>query len=65
MLSKAAQRDIGTLLHPYTHLSAIRRRGPLVFERGKGVYVFDSEGKERFLRSVRGELVNAEPAPQR
>lgn len=24
----------------------------------------DSEGKERFLRSVRGELVNAEPAPQ-
>jgi hypothetical protein len=25
----------------------------------------DTEGKERFLRSVRGQLVNAEPAPQR
>src|SRR5690242_5094268 len=45
MLSELAQRDIGTLLHPYTNLSAVRRRGPLVFERGKGIYVYDTEGK--------------------
>jgi len=45
MLTELALRDIGALLHPYTNLSAIRRRGPLVFERGKGIYVFDREGK--------------------
>jgi 4-aminobutyrate--pyruvate transaminase len=41
-----AVRDIETLVHPYTNLSAFRDSGPLVFERAKGVYVFDTEGRD-------------------
>lgn len=45
MLSNLAARDVETLLHPYTNLSAHRRTGPLVLERGEGVHVFDTEGR--------------------
>jgi len=45
-LSNAAHRDIETLIHPYTDLAAFRETGPLVLERGKGVHVWDSDGKE-------------------
>jgi 4-aminobutyrate---pyruvate transaminase len=44
-LSNLAVRDIETLIHPYTHLAALRETGPLILERGKGVFVYDSEGK--------------------
>jgi len=44
-LSNLAVRDIETLVHPYTNLDQFRRSGPLVIERGKGVYVYDVEGK--------------------
>jgi 4-aminobutyrate--pyruvate transaminase len=44
-LSNTAVRDIETVAHPYTNLAAFRETGPLVFERGKGVYVYDTEGK--------------------
>src|ERR1700689_4689864 len=46
VLSNVAARDVETLLHPYTNLDAIRNTGPLVIERAKGVYVYDSDGKE-------------------
>ncbi len=45
-LSNLAVRDIETLVHPYTQLAAFRESGPLVLERGNGVFVYDSEGKE-------------------
>ncbi len=45
MLTNLAVRDIETLVHPYTNLDQFRRSGPLVLERGKGVFVYDSEGK--------------------
>ncbi|WP_137390710.1 aminotransferase [Rhodoligotrophos defluvii] len=45
-LSNLAVRDIETLIHPYTNLATHREAGPLVLERGKGIYVYDSEGKE-------------------
>jgi 4-aminobutyrate---pyruvate transaminase len=45
-LSNLAVRDVETLVHPYTNLAALRAAGPLVFERGQGVYVYDSAGKE-------------------
>jgi len=45
MLSNLAVRDIETLIHPYTNLDQFRSSGPLVLERGRGVYVYDSEGK--------------------
>src|SRR5438309_4268545 len=44
-LSNIAARDVGTLIHPYTHLAFIRETGPLVLDRGQGVFVYDTEGK--------------------
>jgi 4-aminobutyrate---pyruvate transaminase len=44
-LSNLAVRDVETLVHPYTNLARFRDDGPLVIERGRGVYVYDSTGK--------------------
>jgi 4-aminobutyrate--pyruvate transaminase len=53
MLSNLAVRDIETLVHPYTNLATHRETGPLVLESGKGVYVYDSAGKE-YLEGMAG-----------
>ena len=45
MLSNLAARDVETLIHPYTQLATFRETGPLVLERGEGVWVYDTEGK--------------------
>jgi hypothetical protein len=45
MLSNLATRDIETLIHPYTNLASIRNTGPLVIDRGQGVFLYDSNGK--------------------
>ncbi len=45
MLSNLAVRDIETLIHPYTNLDQFRQAGPLVIERGQGVYIYDNTGK--------------------
>ena len=39
-------RDIANVLHPYTHLRRHEAQGPLVITRGKGIYVYDDQGKE-------------------
>src|SRR5271157_3294743 len=44
-LSNLAVRDVETLVHPYVNLARFRETGPLVIERGQGVYVYDSDGK--------------------
>jgi 4-aminobutyrate--pyruvate transaminase len=44
-LSNLAVRDVETLVHPYTNLATHRESGPLVLERGKGVFVYDTAGK--------------------
>src|SRR5215475_8132375 len=44
-LSNLAVRDIETLVHPNTNLAVLRETGPLVLERAKGIYVYDSDGK--------------------
>jgi len=44
-LSNLAARDVETLLHPYSNLVRLRETGPLIIERGEGVYVYDTEGK--------------------
>ncbi|MDJ0896680.1 MAG: aminotransferase, partial [Alphaproteobacteria bacterium] len=41
-----ASRDIAHLIHGYTNLDAHLEKGPLVIERGKGIYVYDEDGKE-------------------
>jgi len=45
-LSNLAIRDIETLIHPYTQLASLRDSGPLILERGQGVFVYDTEGRE-------------------
>ena len=44
-LSNLAVRDIETLVHPYTNLATLRETGPLIIERGQGVFIYDTEGK--------------------
>ena len=44
-LSNLATRDVETLLHPYVNLASFRDNGPLIIERGQGVYVYDTDGK--------------------
>ena len=39
-------RDLKYYVNPYTNLKTIETSGPLVFERGKGIYVYDENGKE-------------------
>jgi len=46
VLTNLATRDVETVLHPYTNLATYRQTGPLVIERAKGVYVYDTDGKE-------------------
>ena len=45
-LSNLQTRAVETLIHPYSNQATIRETGPLVIERGKGVYIYDSEGKQ-------------------
>jgi 4-aminobutyrate--pyruvate transaminase len=45
MLTNLQTRDVETLIHPYTNLAALRETGPLVLESGKGVHVYDADGK--------------------
>ena len=52
-LSNFAARDIETLLHPTTNLAAHRSAGPLVLDRGEGVYVYDTSGK-RYIEGLAG-----------
>ena len=52
-LSNFAARDVETLLHPTTNLLSHRSLGPLVLERGEGVYVYDTAGK-RYIEGLAG-----------
>src|SRR3954467_13525696 len=52
-LSNLQTRAVETLIHPYSNQATIRDTGPLVLERGKGVYVYDTEGKP-YLEGMAG-----------
>lgn len=45
-LTNLQTRDVETLVHPYTNLATFRETGPLVLERGKGVRLYDVDGKD-------------------
>ena len=45
-LSELARTDIDAVLHPYTNLAKHSETGPLVITHGKGIYVYDEQGKE-------------------
>jgi len=42
----AALRDIANVIHPYTNLAVHEESGPMIIERGKGIMVYDDQGKE-------------------
>ena len=45
-LTNVQQRDINAILHPYTPLHKLQENGPVVMGHGKGVYLYDTQGKE-------------------
>lgn len=45
-LTNVQTRDIEAVLHPYTPLHKLATSGSLVMSRGKGVYLYDTQGKE-------------------
>jgi len=51
--NSAEARDIRFHLHGYTNARLHEKVGPLVIERGEGVYVFDSEGR-RYIEAMAG-----------
>jgi len=46
-------RDMASLIHPFTDLTLMRQTGPLVIERGAGVFIYDTEGKD-YLEAMGG-----------
>jgi 4-aminobutyrate--pyruvate transaminase len=48
-----ATRDLQTVFHPATDLTAHRQRGPLVIDRGEGIHVWDTNGK-RYIEGMAG-----------
>ena len=52
-LSNAQARDMASLLHPFTNLTVLRQTGPLVLERGKGVFVYGADGRD-YLEAMGG-----------
>ena len=52
-LSNYATRDVEALLHPTTNLNSHRASGPLILEKGEGIYVVDNQGK-RYIEGLAG-----------
>jgi 4-aminobutyrate---pyruvate transaminase len=52
-LSNFKARDVEALLHPTTNLWVHRTAGPLVLERGEGIYVVDTDGK-KYIEGLAG-----------
>ncbi|MCQ4345969.1 aspartate aminotransferase family protein [Pseudomonas stutzeri] len=52
-LSALASADVQYQLHPYTNARLHEEQGPLVIERGEGVFVFDEQGKQ-YIEAMSG-----------
>ncbi len=52
-LNSTAARDIAHQLHPYTNAVRHAETGPIVIEKGEGIYVFDDEGN-RYIEALAG-----------
>jgi 4-aminobutyrate--pyruvate transaminase len=51
--SAAARRDMTYHLHPTSNLALVQHEGPLVIQRGEGVYVYDEAGR-RYIEGMAG-----------
>jgi 4-aminobutyrate--pyruvate transaminase len=52
-LSNFNARDVEALLHPTTNLAVHRVHGPLVLDKGEGIYVTDTSGK-KYIEGLAG-----------
>ena len=52
-LSNAQMRDVQSILHPYTNLVKFRDTGPVVFDHGKGVFIYDDKGRD-YIEAMSG-----------
>ncbi len=53
LANSLAARDVQSLVHPFTNALRHKESGPLVIDRGEGVYVFDDEGR-RYIEGMAG-----------
>jgi 4-aminobutyrate--pyruvate transaminase len=44
--NSSAARDIAYYVHPYTNMKVHEGAGPFIVNEGKGIYVYDDQGKE-------------------
>jgi 4-aminobutyrate---pyruvate transaminase len=51
--SSLARADIATELHPYTDARLHEKTGPIVIDRGQGIYVYDTDGRE-YIEAMAG-----------
>lgn len=51
--NSVSARDRSALIHPMTDLVRHEKEGPLVIDRGEGVFVYDDDGK-RYIEGVSG-----------
>lgn len=52
-MDQLSELDRHFVLHPATNLAAHQRQGPLIIERGEGIYVWDTHGK-RYIEGLAG-----------
>lgn len=52
-MEKLAKQDVDSVMHPFTDLARHHERGPLVIERGQGIYVYDDQGRG-YIEGVSG-----------
>ena len=52
-LTNAQTRDLNSLFHPLSNLKALAERGPLIIERGEGVRVYDTAGRD-YIEAMSG-----------
>ncbi len=45
-LTELAKSDVAHLMHGYTNLAQHSRTGPKIITRGKGIYIYDEQGRE-------------------
>jgi 4-aminobutyrate--pyruvate transaminase len=51
--TNAQARDLNNLFHPYTNLKLLEETGPLIIERGQGVRVYDTAGRD-YIEALSG-----------
>ena len=51
--TNAQARDLNNLFHPYTNLKLLEETGPLIIERGQGVRLYDTAGRD-YIEALSG-----------